>query len=165
MSLSETQLAGLKKRTTPIREKEIKRVLFTLGLRRTTNDTPGETWYSMPITAEWEVRAIAREVKSDSLSQAYAIDFMVVSKDGGKPMGTVTRIDDATILQLRGAQVMAAMFESVDDLTPYQCPSCEPGKLSWDGRKAGRVTKAGMVCSSCDYQGLTGTFTPFRHLQ
>ncbi len=161
MSLSETQLSGLKKGVTGILEDDLQRVLTAIGLRMVPPAEPGTKHYQMRIIDQWNANAVASEIKSDSMKPNFRVDFFV-SGEGGRKLGPTFRTDDANILQLKGAPIMAEMFESVDDLKPFTCPECEAPALSWDGALPSRTVKAGMVCGSCGYKGHTGTFIPLR---
>lgn len=164
MALTETQIQGHKKRPHLIYEKDLARVMPAFGLREVQGDGMGTRFFKMKITEDWDANVEALEVTIERMPTSYRLRFYVTKVDGGAKMGTVHQVVDATHLQLHGAKIMAHMFESVDDLTPYQCGECETGLLSWDGRtpRKGRVGKPGMACSSCGWRGLTGTFRPLK---
>lgn len=165
MPLSESQLQGLKKNSTPIVGSDLQRVLPALGLRASPTSEPGSKRYEMPIIDHWVavVNAVERTVDG---RPAWRLDFFVFDKEASRRVGPVTRIEDANVLQLRGARVMADMFESVDELAPFTCGECEAVALTWDGQTPSRnKTKAGMVCGGCGWKGHTGEFLPFRQLR
>ena len=151
MAMSETQLAGLKKNPQLISDSDLARVLTHLGLRRVVSDEPGSLLYEMAIMDGWTARCRASEVKFGQKS-GYQVDFFVYNVALGSPVGPTYRSYDAGVFQLRGARVMSQLFESVDDTTPFACPSCDEGMLHWDGRTAARVHKPGMKCPSCEFR-------------
>jgi hypothetical protein len=163
MPLSETQLSGLKKGQSLISSDDLTRVLTHLGLRRVATSEPGTMLYDMKITDRFLARAKVVEL-SVAQRRGFQVDLYVVSTETGRAVGPTHRTADAAVFQRRGAQIMAVMFESVDDLDPFQCPSCDEGLLGWDGRLPGRVTKPNMGCGSCAWKGHTGAFVPLRRL-
>jgi hypothetical protein len=165
MAMSETQLSGLKKNLTLITEADLTRVFTALGLRRAASGENGETVYEMPIMAGWKANATATPIRHENRS-GFQVDFAVVKTPENLRVGPVFRTPDANVFQLRGASVMAQLFASVDDLTPFACGSegCE-GLVTWDGRLGGRVTKPGMVCGTCGWTGHTGAFVPLREMK
>lgn len=151
--LTETQLAGLKKGTAPIKDDDVRRVLTALGLRKTRNPDPaGERW-ALPIVDNWSAHAHVDEAKREPGIVYYRVDFYVWDDSEGRRIGTVHRFEDANQLQLRGAQVMQQMFLSVDDLAPLTCSSCGAPALTWDGAKTAGSRKAGHRCGACGWSG------------
>jgi hypothetical protein len=165
MAMSETQLSGLKKNPALIRKDDLTRVFTALGLRPAAATEPGTVVYEMPIMAGWKARALATEFQVEGRT-GYVVDFAAVKLPEGHRVGPVFRTPDANMLQLRGAWVMSQIFESVDDVTPFACPAegCT-GLVTWDGRFAGRVTKPGMTCAICGWNGHTGAFVPLREMK
>lgn len=165
MALSETQLAGLKKSAAPILEDDLSRVFTALGLRRTQGGEPGSVLYTLKIDGTWQANALAIEVPSDSVKKAYRLDFYVTRAADGVRLGALLRVGDINILQRRGAAVMGEMFQSVDDLSVFACPTCQETLLTWDNNVGSRNIKPGMRCGACGWKGNTGKFQPFRELK
>lgn len=163
MALSETQLSGLKKQRPPITDNDIRRILPALGLHRLGQDE-SYAKYAMPIVDDWHAVVFATLLGNTGRANVWGLEFFVERGADGARLGTVHRFTDADHLQLKGAPTMGLLFESVDELEPYQCGQCETGLLTWDGREPGRTSNAGMTCGGCGWTGNTGAFVPFRRL-
>jgi hypothetical protein len=162
--LSETQLAGLKKSSTPITDDDLLRVFTALGLRRSPAQAggPASTQFQLAIDKTWTAYAAATEASAETARRAWRIEFFVARTADGVRLGGAHRVQDLFVLQRKGAAIMSELFASVDDLTVFACPSCGDGLLRWDGATGARTQKPGMACSSCDWRGNTGRFTPLR---
>lgn len=164
MSLSETQMSGLKKAgTATITETDLRRVLHALGLRQARTEDGTALRFEMPIEGPWKVQANATQQGMSGKYPVYKLQMCVVNKDTGHSMGTTYETQQATVLQLRGARIMAQLFESVDDLSVFQCGHCEEGKLTWDGKvPANRISKPNVTCPNCGWSGISRGFTAYR---
>lgn len=165
MALSETQLSGLKKSTAPILEEDLARVFIALGLRRVQSSEPGTVVYNMKIDSTWLATGYCIEVPADTVKKAYRVDLYVTRASDGLRLGGLHRVQNVNVFQRHGAAVMAEMFQSVDDLTVFACPSCEEKLLTWDNNVGSRTVKPGMRCGACGWKGNTGKFLPFRELK
>jgi predicted RNA-binding Zn-ribbon protein involved in translation (DUF1610 family) len=161
MALTETQIQGHKKRIQPIFLEDLKRINARLGLKQQPTDEMDTLLFQMPITPEWTANCRAAEITVEQMPTRHRLDFFVTAAGTDRRLGTVYRIEDGNLFQLNGGRIMSALFESVDDLTPFKCPNCDEGLLSWDGRRpSGRVSKPASVCRSCGWTGRTGLFQP-----
>jgi len=165
MALSETQLSGLKKAATPITDTDLMRILVALGLQRAPGGDPDTQRHSMKITAAWTANAAASALQEENNKRYWRVEFFVTRASDGARVGPVHRIEDANVLQRKGAAVMAELFAMVDDLAPYTCKECGTGLLTWDGNVGSRTIKAGMACGGCGWRGHTGAWIPYRELR
>jgi hypothetical protein len=165
MSLSETQLAGLKKSGVPITDEDLLRIFTALGLARAGSEDPDVDFWRRAISDQFIAVARAEAWTTEQSKRAWRLDMYVATAGDEIPVGVVIRIFDMLVLQRKGGALLAELFASVDDLAHATCPSCDQAALTWDGVVGSRLVKPGMECTSCGWKGHNGRFMPLREMR
>ncbi len=165
MSLSETQLAGLKKSGVPITDEDLLRIFTALGLARQGTVDPEIDFWRRPINDQFLAVARAASWTTEQSKRAWRLDIYVATVSDEIPVGSVIRIADMLVLQRKGGALLAELFASVDDLTHATCPGCQQAALTWDGVVGSRLVKPGMECTACGWKGHNGLFMPLREMR
>lgn len=147
-----------------IYDRDLMEVLTALGMSVVWGD--GSTHvFGMQIQEPWNATVVSQVLREDTGKKHHKVEFFLTRSDiHNARIGPIIATDSSQMLRRFGAKVMEELFESVDDVRPFLCPTCGAGWLSYNGQK-----NAGghplVSCSRCHWEGRTTAFEPFRELK